>query len=309
MADAGTTETIVMEGDMVRVLEQRVVREVRLQDLMPHIEHRPPVTLGLLPKTAIFAHWDESNPKKKTAQIFAERVAGMHQCSYNQRKYNISIPWTYFLFDFETSGDPMEGRNWMHTNTRLYWAKEQVTKITDPLMTALVPNVDNRGQICWGSTGVDGTLPLGIRVDRTVEEFYRTEFTHSNGAGSPWQSETGQDDWKMWEAKSKLNPAAFLEIPEWDPKNKLKGGYANPVAYTTVAKVLGTLGDRSAPIQVGGRVPEMISPMTFGRAEEWLRKLSNLERTQIVTGMRNLAIEAPELFALVSDADAGQAGA
>jgi hypothetical protein len=295
-----TVEFLTIENDMVRVEERRLVREVRLQDLLPHIENRPPVTLGLLPKSAIFAHWDESNPKKKIAQFIAERTAGMSTCVYLGRRYNLSIPWTYFLFDFETSGDPMEGRNWQRMNTRLYWAKQQVTNINDELVTALVPNVDTRGQICWGSTGIDGTLPLGINIDRTVEEFYRTEFTHSNGAGSPWQSKTGHDDWTEWEKQSKLNPAAFLDFPEWDPKAGEKIG----MKVTSVKKVLGTLGDRAAPIEVTGRIPEMPDVMTFGRAEEWLKKLTKMERRQIAEGIKNIGLDDPLAIATAPKADA-----
>ena len=284
-------DIIQFEGEIVRHIRTEVVKETTLADYLPQLEHRPPVTIGLLPKTAIFIHWDESDPKKKKVQLFAEVSAGMKTCDYNGKKYALSMPWTYFLFDFETSGDPMQGANWTQKNVRVYWSREAITQLDQEMATALIPNVDTHGQICWGSTGVDTGLSLGMRVDRIVEEFYRTQFTHSNGAGSPYQTETAADDWSKWVKESAVDPAAFLKFPEWDKKKK-----GNPMKFFKLRDILGTLGDRSRPIEVDGRIPEMVSPMTFGRADEWIAGLYPAERSRLLDSLINLQKTNPKAF-------------
>ena len=183
----------------------------------------------------------------------------------------------------------MEGRNWVHVNTRMYWSRENITNLDQELMTAMVPNVAASGNICWGTTSTHQNLSLAQRIDQTIDEFYRTTFTHGSGAGSPWMSETGRDTWARWEEESKKDPAAFLSFPEWD---HAKGKKVPGLTYTTVRKIMGTLSDRSAPIEVIGRIPEIITPMTFGRTEEWLMKLAPEERERIEVGLANIRADS-----------------
>lgn len=277
---------VQIKDGIVQVYKQELVKEVALVDFMPHIEFRPPVTIGLLPKTAIMVHWDESDPKKKIARILAELPPGVRTCQYNDRKFTISIPWTYFLLDFNTAGDPMSGAMWQQVNSRTFWAKEQVRDGNSILYKALVPNVDNHGQICWGSTGIDGKLPLGIRVDRIVSEFYQTMFTHSNGAGSPWQTETGRDTWNRWHKETEKDPAAFMRFPEWESKEYGKVG--------TVAEVLSMkTPNRLLPIQMDGIIPDRVLPATFGNTEEWLKNMTPFNRYQIRQALDNLVADDP----------------
>lgn len=279
------TQLIQIEGEMVRVLETEVLRQVRLEDFLPHIEHRPAITIGMLPKSAVFVHWDESNPTRKRIVILAERTAGMTTMVYNARRYRLSMPWTYMKFEYTTTGDPMNGVAWQIKNTEIFWAREQITDHNSELRTALIPNVDNRGQICWGNTGVPARLPLGVRVDRTLEEFYKTQFTHSNGAGSPWQSETGLDNWKRWDDESKLDPACYKNFPEWNTTTLMR--------RMTVGGVMAEINDRTIPVMVEGAIPEMPTPMTFGRAEEWAHGLTAVDRYRLHTALTNMHADDP----------------
>lgn len=281
---------IVMEGDMVRELRVELVKEVRLTDFMPHIEHRPPVTLGVLPASTRFVYWDETDPKNKHVQLLAELAPGIRTSKMRDNiRHQLSYPWTYFLFDFNTSGDPMEGKNWAHTNTRVFWARENVTGPKSLLYTALVWNCDTNGQICWGSTYSDAAMSLSQRVETLIIDFYRTQFAHTSGAGSPWQSETGHDTWNRWIAETKKNPAAFRNFPEWNLDGKTQKN--NPMKSYTLKDLFGTITDRSKPIEVEGRIPDLIIPMTFGRAEEWLANLSDSDVLKLETSIANYRIE------------------
>lgn len=283
-------EQIIIEGDLVRVITTETVSEARLQDLLPHIESRPPITVGLLPKSAVIFYWDESNPKAKRAAFLCEMTPGVRSANYNGKLYPVSLPWTYFLFDFETAGNPTDGHTlWTHTNSRVYWAQEQVRSMDSEVGMALVPNCDTTGGICYGSTAVDANLPLGVRVDRLVDEFYRSQFTHDSGTGSPWSSETSSASWDRWVKETALDAQAWTKFPEWDRK---RGGYA--INKRPLRQVLTERHNRFEPIQLTGTIPPLIEPMTFGRVEEWLQGVREEDITKLEVAINNRKADAAE---------------
>lgn len=280
-------QIVQIEGDLIRVLETTLIREARLEDALPFIETKKPVVIGMLPKSALFAYWDESDAMNRRVQLLCEQPPGVRTTIWGNRKFVLSIPWTYYLFDFRVKGTPDAKHPWVMYNSRVFWAKEQVVDMNSELRTALVPNCDETGGICWGSTGIQGNLPLGVRVDRTIADFYASVFTHSNGAGSPWQSETGRDNWAKWDHESKKDPSAFMKFPEWEhEKSTIMKRY-------TVAEVLGSYHDRTAPIQVESAIPEMITPMTFGRSEEWLKGITAVDRHRLFVALTNMQADEP----------------
>jgi hypothetical protein len=287
-------ERIIIEGSLVRTEHYEPGVEARLVDLLPHIEARPPITVGLLPKSAVMFHWDESNAKNKRVQFLCEMTPGVKTSNYNNRALAISLPWTYFLFDFTTSGNPLDGHTlWTHTNSRVYWAREQVTSLQSEIGTALVPNCDTAGAICYGTTAVDANLPLGVRVDRLVDEFYRSQFTHDSGTGSPWSSETGEVSWDRWVKETALDRQAWTKFPEWETGGRARGRGGYTIEKRTVGTVLGSQHDRFQPIQLTGTIPDLIEPMTFGRAEEWLNGLTPESRERLEVAMNNLKGDPP----------------
>ncbi len=279
-------EKIVIEGGMVRVYNEEPVSEARLVDLLPHIESRPPITVGLLPKSAIIFYWDESNAKKKRAAFVCEMTPGVRSANFNDKLYPISLPWTYFLFDFETGGNPLDGHTlWTHSNSRVYWAKEQVQNMDSMVGTALVPNCDVEGGICYGTTAVDANLPLGVRVDRLVDEFYRSAFTHDSGTGSPFGgSERGAESWANWVKETAKNPHAWRDMPEWEQPRRIR--------MRPLRDVVGVTHNRMEPIQLHGTIPEMVTPMTFRRAEEWLDLIGEDSITKLEVAIRNRRADA-----------------
>jgi hypothetical protein len=282
-------DKLIIDGDMVRVERVETISEARLVDLLPHIESRPPITVGLLPKSAIFFFWDESNPMARRAAFLCEMTPGVRTANYNNHPYAISLPWTYFLFDFSTKGNPADGSTvWSHTNSRVFWAREQVTSVDSLIGRALVPNCDQEGAICYGTTAVDATLPLGVRVDRLVDEFYRSAFTHDSGTGSPFVKsgiiDGREGDWTEWVKQTAMNPHVWQDFHEWTKNRGTPAIHLRPLR-----DVLGSRHDRMKPITLEGTIPPLIEPMTFGRAEEWLAGISEASVTRL-----KAAIEARE---------------
>lgn len=294
-------EIIQIEGDLVKVLQTELVREAKLVDLLPHIENRPPITIGPLPKSAIYVHWDESNAKNKRVQLICEQTPGLKNPRYNDRRYVISVPWTYWVIDMVTAGNPHDTTvPWQMENSRIFWAREQVVNLDSMIATAMVPNCDARGGICYGSTGVPASLPLGVRIDRLISEFWQTTFTHDSGTGSPWQSETRSTSWARWDRESRADPNAWMKFPEWENTVEPNRAGQGRIAQFTLRSILGSTHDRTRPVQLEGTIPDMVFPFTFGRAEEYARTWTPVDRHRMLVALQNLqadnpaAIEAPE---------------
>ena len=287
-------EEITIVGDLVQVHNRELVRESRLVDFLPFIENRPPLTIGKLPKTAAFVYWDESDPKNKRVKLLVELAPAVRTCRYVDRRYTLSIPWTYFLFEYSTAGNPNDIRTpWELRQNRIYWARNEVLDLDSQLATALVPNCDDRGTICYGNTGVDASLPLNVRIDRTVSEFYHTTFMHDSGTGSPWQSETNSHTWARWHRETAEDPAAWMKFPEWETE------VARPnhgrITYTTARDVLALREQRPSVINVEGTIPDLPMPFTFGRAEEWLtaQVTEPTDRHRLLVALQNLQADTP----------------
>lgn len=287
-------ERIRIEGDLVVTETYDILSEVRLEDLLPQIEHRPPVFIAGTPRTMHSMYWDESDPQNRRALILAELPPNRRQCRYERRRYTLAIPWTYFLYQF-TMGPSNDTRNWMQTDSRVFWAREEVTGLDSMIGRALVPNCSANGSICYGTTQIPATLPLRARVDRLTSEFYATTFMHDSGAGSPWGSETGSTNWARWHTESENDPLAWQRFPEWG-----RDGHPGIPMQTLRELLESAVGEvRPTTIEVTDRIPDMVMPMTFGRAEEWARRIDPMQRfrlrraLQIIEGEDPDAIQAP----------------
>ena len=290
---------IIIEGDMVRTIEVTEVSQVRLEDLLPKIETRPPIFVGALPKSAKFIHWDESNAQTKRVSILAELEPGRRSCRYETRRYDLSIPWTYFRFDFQS---PNNGRNdqWQAVDNRVFWAQEEATSLDSMIGRALVPNCDTGGTICYGTTAVPATLNLGPRVDRLVHSFYATTFTHDSGTGSPWSTETRSTAWNRWALESREDPHAWRRFPEW----AMNGGNRGAMGIGPLQSIKDILGDKTPRptfINIEDAIPPMTIPFTVGRAVEWFQNEFNPDQRLRMRAAMDLAIgEGGEGFAVAA---------
>lgn len=297
---------IIIEGDMVRTVNTEVVSQVRLEDLLPRIESRPPVFVGALPKTAKFIYYDESDPNRKRMIVLAELEPGRRSCRYNDRRYDLSIPWTYWRYDFQAPNDARND-NWQQINSRVFWAQEEATSLDSRLGRALVPNCGPEGSICYGTTAIPANIALGPRVDRLVHSFYATTFTHDSGTGSPWGGETRSTSWNRWALESRDDIHAWRRFPEWatDPNNR--DGHPSILPMHTVRDALQDLTPRPSFTNIEDAIPPMTIPFTIGRAVEWYRgSFTPDQRIRMRTAM-DLAIgEGGEGFAVAAPPRPGE---
>lgn len=291
-----------IEGDLVRVVERSVINTANLADVLPLLENRPPITM-LHPRSAILTQWDESDPAHKRVKFLCEYAPGIRAITKGPRRYRLAMPWTYFIFGFETAG-PITGpgSQWSMGDHLIFHTNEKVRNLNSRLWTAFLPNVYEDGRICFGSTGADISLSLSDRVDELVNTWYMTEFNNDVIGGRthpmPFNAPFPTPGFRPWvEATATLGAAAWTTFPEWNNTTSSQRA-AGPTSFT-VQELFHVPLDRLAPITMQEAIPPLALPMTFGRTEDWLRSLTPLQRRQIATGITHIATETPDAIAPV----------
>lgn len=294
---------IEIEGDLVRVVERSVVRQASLTDMMPFLETRPALTM-FHPRTAIMTYWDESNPAAKKVLFLCESAPGLRAIVKGGRRYRLSMPWTYFMFGFETAG-PITGpgSQWMMRDHRVFHTNQRVAHLNDRVWTAFLPNVYENGDICFGSTGAEMNQPLSDRVDTLVNTWYMTEFNNDVIGGRahplPFNARFPSPGFRPWvDATAEHGASAWTTFPEWNETNNAS------IPSFTIEDLLRNAGyqSRVAPRTFTDAIPPIPTPATFGRVEEWLNNdLTPLQRLQVARGLTNITNENPDALAPEAD--------
>lgn len=297
-------------GDVTHVREVQTIRTIPTDDWLALMEKRPQITMGTLPSTAVFLHWNQSNYPQTFVHLICEEPPGLKNLRMRNHRFLLSLPWTYFSYTFSMNQDPLGTGlvmpRWTQGASRVFWAIERATRLDSVLHTALIANCDGDGYICYGSTGVDANLSLGPRADRLTREFYHTTFMHDSGTGTPWQSETGIPNWRRWHEESHDDPVAYRRFPEWNlPDQPMGEGGMRPITIEAILQnemnMNSPTGTRQEHQFVNALDGEVVIPpppperFTFRRAEEWLQQpgITAVDRYRFFTALQNLQADTP----------------
>lgn len=285
-------QKLEIQGELVQVVETQVVRQIKLQDFMPLMVKEMPVTLPVLPRTAVFVHYDPTHPTQKRINFLCEVPAGIKTITKDnkhigsKRRYRLSFPWTYFWITAVSQGARLD--SFAIDNYKCLHSREKFSKLPGEFRVAFLPNIyHDSGEICFGATGAP-VGSLADQVDDIVNSFYLTEFNDDlDRSEMVWPF--GGNNLKNWvEATEKMGTAAYKNMPEWDNSARRK---------FTIDDLIGSASKiRTTKIEGSVIIPEIPTPMTFGRAEEWLRNLSPQDRGRIKVAMGNLIEDEPEEF-------------
>ncbi len=285
-------EYIEMQGNIARLMERRLVREVRLEDVANSLEVSKPVTLPTIARAQVFAHVDESDQTSKKLYVLSEIPAGIKNISKNlgdrgARRYRLAMPWTYIWFACSTTDNIIRGASWAITDYKIFHAQSRYDGINDPMIVARVPNVYEDGRICWGATGVSPNMSLANRIDQLTNEWYLSRFNTDLDGSVPLPYDEG--NYRRWVQETRDNPNCWVSWPEW----------TNPtVTKYTVAGLLANAGQtpRMQEIILADSIPEIPIRLTFGSWEEWWRRLPAEERRRSIISMENMRFDDPSII-------------
>lgn len=160
---------------------------------------------------------------ERVSYFVVEMKPGIHEVTYdvpedNAEEYGIdpdsgtvkvAMPWQYFVLSFHEARANNLGITWSFNGVQLFWARERMESLSESLIYhAQLPNVDEYSSICLGSTVPNSGLPIDIRIENLVENFYSPASVFNAELG--WRVPYGDID--MWEHRSKQSSLIWRDL-------------------------------------------------------------------------------------------------
>ena len=281
-------ETIEIHGSLVSYVKKEILYQADIKDVFP-LQSIKPITLPTLPRTVVFAHFDESNPMSKMLLMLAEIPPGIRNIRKRNRRYRLGMPWTYFWFVATTARDINEPR-WNLEFWRIFHAKDRYEDEKTKLIPARCPNVYSDGRICWGTAGAPGNIPLCDRIDELVTNWYISEFNGDLDGSVPLPNHA--NNYLEWVTKTREDPTWWKSWSDWtDPT----------VRVYTVEQLISEHVDNPAfsTIVVPNMIPavDMTTQLTYGHWEQYFRTaIPEQQRARALRALENLRDDNPTAF-------------
>ena len=254
-----TVTQVVMEGDLVRIIEVKTVKQANMADFLPLLQTRQPIHIPALPKNLSHLGANPMPNGDTEVDLVIEFLPQPRQITWHARDndptstFRLAMPWTYFVFNMHTS-DAALRTAWTCQNWKVFWTKKKVTSLTDNMMRVFLPNVYEDGRICFGNLGRAGNTSLAEFVDATVNTFWISTFNNHLTVPLPGDYKNFDE----WAADTAVTEACW---EKWKMLDNKKVG--------TLQEILRGGRDRFAPVIVEGTIPNVPMPLTFDAIDQW----------------------------------------
>jgi hypothetical protein len=268
------SQKIVIEGGLVRVVNEEIQYSVSMADWLSKIERRIPIETPVLPVGTRAVYWDQTSLENQTLSVLIEVQPQIMRMDFNGDIIELSIPYTRFFFVAKTN-DPTNNMAWRLQNYRVFWSHKQYSNKNDrDMIPALLPNVYDDGRICFGSTGANADQSLADRLNQTVNEFFVSRFNRDLVIRRPNRART----WRLWQRMTISNPTGWMEWSDWDPATGEHMRYS-------YGDLTGNMQDRFEPMVAAEPIAPVPLGASFGRLREWIDTLDNSQRDRLLQAM------------------------
>jgi hypothetical protein len=282
---------IEIDGGLVSVVNREVSMTVPLEEWLPLIERRVPVSTPVLPTNVRALWWDETDLNRKKLVILIEREPQIINLNMAGAIHRLSIPWTRFFFHASTRSTL--GNEWVLDDYRLYWSNKRFANSTaNDMLPALLPNIYEDARICFGSTGANAQQSIADRLDQIVNEFYTTTFNGDLTIRRP----NGWRGWANWERMTTTNPMGWLTWTDWTtrPMASWADLCGNAAAGSTT---------RNDPMVAADGIPDIPLGATFGRINEWFAGMDTPTRHRLLIAARAFTEDADTIVTTDDETD------
>lgn len=281
-------EIIEIEGGLVRRKNVTVVAEQRLEDILPFMERRMPVTALGLPDNLVAIHYDEQDPTNRKIELLIQLPPKVRTLPLARQAVHpkVAIPWTIFHFSLHAFTDNPTGADWVFDYYRCFFARQSGQHLDQTIIPALLPNVFESGEICFGTTAAHAAATIGERINQIVNDWYLSNFNnigHTRRNYLPWHSH----DFSRWVEETERNPRCWEDWPEWNADDNTQQKFV-------LRDIFAPDIDVKATLVLPDGIPDIPVTPTFGTAEDWLRQLRPDQRYRLRVGLDNIAAEDPD---------------
>lgn len=128
----------------------------------------------------------------------------------------VAMPWQYVVYFIA----PYYGAGFSAQYVFIYWSKQRIKTLDDPVISALIPDIDNRyaGLVCMGNTSVHGLGLNELVVETTARLYAGSKNTNLHEGG--WNIPSAYQTFEEWVAASQADPLCWLKWKEFDIKER-----------------------------------------------------------------------------------------
>lgn len=229
-------EFVRLIGDIVEVVDERIVKQIPIDEFTEKLVglaqakakgsaiSTPCLPIGTrfyVRKGGYEYFVIEQQPRKRVVLTGPDDHPGFFN---KQKSHQFAMPYVIFVVQAP------EGANKVTPGFRVFFSREPLRTMDDPLLIAPLPNLDMRGTICVGSTPVGTGGSTVEAVEDVIANFWGSSFRYGGQAVFPgfypnnvrpnlfdnWGSHGYGEDFAKWSDDSTKNGDLFgLEIP-WD---------------------------------------------------------------------------------------------
>lgn len=230
------TTLVEIQGDLVEIVERKVVRAVRTNDLMAEMGKNQPVQTGILPANC-FAYTRHNRkeillvqqPPALTKLIYKDAGSGDPQTDQNLHELQVSLPWIQWFITMDASTGVVSGLHPAVTLHSLYEDEQQL------LYRLPLPNIysEQSGAMCMGNLSVDLGLSRSSKIKTLLAKIF----------GSTWNHDL-EPIWSDYPGLEEKNGKAGLM--RWHDESSSDGEYWKKIVYkrhrhSSVAAMLNAL--------------------------------------------------------------------
>jgi len=278
-----------IEGDVVQKTEEIIREAVPLTEFLAGLTSYLPVSISPMPKGIVHLSVDHELSRSMTARVVVEREPAVRRINYKRgsaqsgatpRSYPIQMPYTEFFFVlkseemFSATGSHII---WSPKHWGVFWSKEAITSIEDPVIGARLPNCYPNGTICFGSTNVSANQSFGHFIDAAVNVFFQSEFNMDLSypmayeSMTAWRDEPDPEAWKSWDMWSEARPMKEWLDDHRGLESRERWSVPQPASMADVP------------------IPVLVQQPSFRTVHNWLAELAPNDRERLAA-----AIAAPD---------------
>lgn len=227
-----------IEGDIAELITEHITKQVpvnqlqqALVDMMPKqgteisTPALPVGTRFFVRKGGYEYYVIEQPPTKRVMVTGGDSTPGWFK---GKKTKLYAMPYVIFVIQVP------EGATQVTPGFRVFFAQEPLNSMDDTLLIAPLPNLDNRGTICVGSTPAAVGISTRYAIEEVIANFWGSQFRYGgqsivpNGVFPPgkrpglfdnWGSHSDGGDFKKWSEDTKAavnNDTIGLTLYPWE---------------------------------------------------------------------------------------------
>ncbi len=238
-----------IEGDIAEIVNETIVKQVPVSELQQQLLDMLPkagteiATPALPVGTRFFVRKGgyeyyvvEQHPRKRVMVTGGDATPGYFA---TKRTSPFAMPYVEFVIQVP------EGATNVTPGFRVFFSDKPLRTMDDPLLIAPLPNLDDRGTICVGSTPPAQGETTALAIEEVIANFWGSTFRYGGQAVFPgvypgdkrpglfdnWGSHSGGNDFAKWADDTKKTKDNLFGLSiKWLPsKHTIREAIENPL--------------------------------------------------------------------------------